>query len=189
MQSYITYKQKDLKNKMKPEIIIIDRLPVERWSEVKALRIMAMKSDPQAFSSDMSKILEQKDEEWQEMLRKNLNGGDITIFAEIEGRLIGMGRVIFYTKERFKHNIELQALFVDPEFRGHGIGELLLKKRVELVSKIDNIKNVLCTIYGSQVASIEVHKKHGFEIVGRTIDFVNLNGEYFDMLHLQKILK
>lgn len=174
---------------MKPEVKIIDKLPVERWEEVRALRIKALKSDPQAFSSDISKVLEQKDEEWQEMLKKNINGGDMTIFAEIEGKLVGMGRVIFYSKDRFKHNVELQALFVDPEFRGYGIGELLLTKRIELVSEIDNIKNILCTIYGSQTASIELHKKYGFEIVGKTVDFVNLNEKYFDMLHLQKILK
>lgn len=183
----MSYRQKGLENNM--DIKIIEKLPVERWQEYKDLRTRALTGDPLAFSTEFFEVENEPDDYWQKRLEKNLNGESIIIFAEIDGKLVGTGSVYLFTKERFKHNADLQALYVDPAYRGKGIGQMLIEKRIEMVTKIPEIKNILCEIYSTQQASIEVHKKLGFEITGVIKDFVLIDGKYYDDIQMVKRIR
>ncbi len=168
------------------EVKYIEKLPVERWEEFKNLRIENYKNDPNAFSGNLKDIVDQDESEWKKKLENNINEECIWIFAEHDNKLIGAGYVYFYKDSRFKHNSSLQGLYVSPHYRNKGIGESLITRRIELISKNTHIKNIICEIYGTQIASIELHKKMGFEISGLIKDFVLIEDKYFDLLQFCK---
>ncbi len=171
---------------MTQEVKIIDKLPVERWEEYKNLRIEALKTDPNAFWGDLESTLKEEDSEWKITLEKNLKGDEIIVFAEFDNKLIGMGSVYLYERENCKHNATLKSLFVSPEHRGKKIGEMLVKRRIDLILKKPHIKNIFCEIFEFNTASIELHNKLGFENVGAVKDFILVDGKYFDSLTFQK---
>lgn len=174
---------------MPEDIIFIKDLPTERWEEFKKLRIEAIRESPVAFSQDVSDIVNTPDKEWIEILEKALDGELLLYFVESNGELIALAGARFYTKEKIKHNAFLDSLHVSPAFREMGIGGELLKKRIEFIVERGGIKNIICEIFSSQVASIELHKKFGFTQGGTIKDFLYFEGKYSDTIFFRKSLQ
>jgi GNAT superfamily N-acetyltransferase len=62
--------------------------------------------------------------------------------------------------------IQLEIVYVKPEYRGNNLGETLEAKNIERLSALkDDISMVEGQIFGNNVASLNLHKKFGFEIV------------------------
>ncbi len=171
------------------EIKYIDNLPVDRWKEYKELRINGLENDPIAFTPDLEETLKDTEENWRNRLQNNLNGERVLIFAEHDGKLVGCGNITLYEMERFKHNVNFDGLYVRPEYRGRGIGEKLVKERLERAEKMPKVTQVFTEIFSSQIASIDLHKKLDFVEVGRIKDFVHMNDKYYDSIFMQKRLK
>lgn len=170
-------------------IIYIENLPVERWEEYKNLKIEAITNDPSAFTHILSDAFSSPDSDWKAPLEKLSNGEGIMVFAEYEGKLIGMGSTHLYTKERFKHNAYLESLYVSAEYRGKGIAKEIVRRQLNLISKRPEIALVFCEIFSSQIASLELHKKLGFEVVGTIKDFMKHEGKYYDSIFVQKRIR
>ncbi len=171
------------------KILYIHNLPVERWEEYKDLYVTAVKNEPLAFSETYEEILKSEDKEWKEELQDALDRQSVMVFAECEGKLIGMYSGSFHKREKLKHNAFLASLFVSEEFRWLGVGKMLIQKIVELILKNSVIKNVHCEIIQTQVASIAVHKKLGFEITGEIKDLIFVNGKYISEYWLEKQIR
>lgn len=171
------------------EITYIENLPVERWEEFKNLKIEAITNDPSAFSHTLNEAINSQDEEWKSSLEKVMKGEGIMVFAEHKGKLIGMGKTHFFTKERFKHNASLQSLYVSPKYRGRGIAKEIEIRQLKLISEKPEIALVFGEIFSSQIASLELHKKLGFEVVGTIRDFMQYEGKYYDSVFVQKRIR
>ncbi len=174
---------------MTSKITYVHNLPVARWEEFKNLKIEAITREPNAFTHELSEAIAQPDSDWQGQLEKALIGEKILVFAEEDGKLIGLGGVYLYKKEKFKHNASLDSLYVSPKYRERGIGRALVEKRIELISQRSEILQVITEIFSSQVASIELHKKLGFETVGVLKNFAYFDGGYFDSIHMMKKIR
>ena len=64
--------------------IQIIKLPPERWNEYKALRLRALKDDPQAFGSSYTKEVAYSDDKWRERTNNSV------LFATDGNNLVGM---------------------------------------------------------------------------------------------------
>jgi phosphinothricin acetyltransferase len=171
------------------EINYIDNLPAECWEEFKNLKIEAVTQESSAFSQSLSDVIGCPDSDWIAMLEKNLKKEAVMVFAEYEGKLVGMGSTRLFTKERFKHNASLESLYVTPTYRRKGIAEEIEKNQIDLISKMPGIEVIFGEIFSSQKASLELHKKLGFEVVGVIKDFMKLEGVYYDSVFIQKKIK
>ena len=60
--------------------------------------------------------------------------------------------------------VEIYNLAVKREFRGIGIGKILLKKSLEYYSK-DNISNIWLDVRESNLVAQEFYMKQGFEVI------------------------
>jgi len=167
------------------ELTYIENLSIERWKEYKDLKIEAIKNEPAAFSHELQDALNMTEEEWKSPLI-NKDGNGILVFAESEGKLIGMAGGRFFSKEKFKHNASLENLYVSPEYRGKGVGKELVELRMRIIKERPSVKNVICEVFTSQQASLELHKKLGFEVGGVIKDFLFIDGKYFDSVLLEK---
>jgi L-amino acid N-acyltransferase YncA len=171
------------------EITYIDKLPVERWEEFKNLKIEGLTTDPSAFTQTLSDVKNSPDTDWKMPLGKALKGENAIIFAEYKGKLIGIGGVHLFSREKVKHNASLESLYVSPEYRRKGIAKEIVKRELEFLAKSPEIKMAFAEIFSSQTASLVLHKELGFEVVGTIKDFMQWEGKYYDSVFVQKKIR
>ncbi len=70
----------------------------------------------------------------------------------------------FSTKSAFRYTVE-NSIYIHQDYRGQGIGKILLDKIIK-ESKNLGYHSILALITGTNEASIELHKKFGFNSVG-----------------------
>ncbi len=174
---------------MKHEITYTTQLSIERWKEYRDLKLEAITTEKIAFSFEERDLRAIPDDDWKKDLKNSIQGVDVLMFAEHEGKLVGMGGLFDYKGDKYKHNVSLGMLYVIPLYRRRGIGIELVKRRIDFIIARGGIKNILCEIFSSQTASLEIHKKLGFQVFGRMKDYVYAEGEYYDSEFMQKQLE
>ena len=111
------------------------------------------------------------------------------LVAEKNKQIIGF---IYLNKFRKKSGYRFtfeNSIYVDKDFSGMGIGYRLLKKLIEISKKNIKIKTIIAVIssYNSQ-ASIQIHKKNGFKMIG-TLKKVGIKKQkWLDTIYMQKII-
>ncbi len=103
------------------------------------------------------------------------------------GTVIGFGTLRPYNPiSTFFHTAEI-TYFIMPEFTGQGIGSSILdyltQKAVER-----GVTSLLASISSKNEGSINFHKKHGFVECGRFRNIGKKNGQFFDVVWMQKTL-
>jgi ribosomal protein S18 acetylase RimI-like enzyme len=145
------------------DIVIIELDPA-RWNEYRALRLDALRTDPAAFGASLHQNEGQPPEYWQQRLRQaRKRSGSWLTFAERQGTLVGMVGAMIKDQP---DEAELISMWVRPEFRGLGIGRLLVDSQLRsLRSDPPGAKQVYLTVYNSQTAAIALYRAAGFRVV------------------------
>lgn len=76
------------------------------------------------------------------------------------------------------------SVYVGDAFRGRGIGSRLLGALVEQ-SEANGVWTLQASIFPENEASVRVHQRHGFRVVGRRERIARLNGVWRDTLILE----
>ena len=144
---------------MKVDII---KLPPSRFKEAKAIRIEALKTNPESFGETLENVLIYSDNKWINRLEKSLvNEGAFTYYAEVDKRIVGM--VGSYYPEGIK--AEIFGMYVSPEFRKQNIGIELLKKTIGTLQDELKIMDIFLWVNTKEFPAINLYKKTGFLIV------------------------
>src|SRR5208283_5234852 len=87
------------------------------------------------------------------------------VSAVINGRVMGYCSISPFSQKRgYSPTVEL-SVYVHKDFRRKGIGKLLM---IETISRARQLRYhaIMSLIAGNNEASVELHKKLGFELVG-----------------------
>lgn len=95
-----------------------------------------------------------------QQIEKAINNSIYCISANIEGEVVGMGRLVGDGARIFY----LQDVFINPEYQGKGIGKLIVQKLLEYIKK-NGMKDTKITV-GLMAAKgkEEFYKKFGFRV-------------------------
>lgn len=101
-------------------MVKVDRLAGEDWSVLRAIRLRALKSDPDAFGSTFEDERARPEGFWRDRIVNS------AWFLAWVGRQ--PAGVVAAVVPPFPTSVELQldAMWVDPAWRGHGLGEALV---------------------------------------------------------------
>jgi L-amino acid N-acyltransferase YncA len=77
------------------------------------------------------------------------------------------------------------SVYVAPQSRGQGIGKKLLASLVE-ASEREGIWTLQAGIFPENVSSVELHKRHGFRVVGTREKLGSMDGRWRDVLLLER---
>jgi ribosomal protein S18 acetylase RimI-like enzyme len=94
------------------------RLLPDDWAEFRALRLRALADAPEAFGSTAADAERLTEAQWRHRLASRM-----TIAAETGGSLVGLAAGT--TEE--PPGAELVSMWVDPSWRGEGIGDALVR--------------------------------------------------------------
>lgn len=126
-------------------------------------------------------------EEQQEWIRQR-SGAYVSLVAESEtNEVLGFGGLSKY-RERPGYSTTCEdSIYVAPSAQGQGVGSALLG---ELVAKATQhgFHAIMAKIVGSHEASIALHAKHGFEIVGREREIGRKFGQWLDVILMERLL-
>lgn len=77
------------------------------------------------------------------------------------------------------------SIYFDNDYQGKGLGSILLKKMI-LDSERHGFWTLQANIFSENEASLRFHQKNGFRIVGMRKKIGKLNGEWKDVIMLEK---
>lgn len=123
---------------MKRLIDIIELHP-SRWQEFKALRLEALKQNPESlFDNGAEKA---PDKTWQDRLEEVQRGDSWLVFAQAFDpvQLVGMAGAEIHPKDVESGQATIEDVFVKQDFRREGVGRKLMES---LLFQLDNAPEV-----------------------------------------------
>jgi ribosomal protein S18 acetylase RimI-like enzyme len=99
-------------------------LTADDWELFRSMRVQALAEAPNAFRSTYDAESAQSDDHWRDMVSRTAGHPDSEVFlGSIDGR---PGAIAFVRVEHDSATARIGAMWVDPAFRGRGVGSQVL---------------------------------------------------------------
>ena len=165
---------------------LIISLPPERWREAKQLRLDSLLHEPSAYASSYEDELAFSDDVWQSRLTSAYErDGNMTFFAEADGKLVGMAGAGWSQKAKLRHVAEVYGVYVSPDMRGGGIASLLMGSLLEELRSLGQVEKVSLGVTSDNTAAVQLYENLGFEIVGTARRALKVDGRYYDLYTME----
>jgi ribosomal protein S18 acetylase RimI-like enzyme len=143
-------------------------LPAEAWREYKALRLRALKTEPQAFGSTLAEMERSMNESWQRRLQDVIDGKSHLLFARLCGNLVGMVGAFQEEEDRNSSTTYIYGMYVDFDARSRGIGRMLLSRLLENLAE-SGIARAKLDVSTDQLAARQLYISLGFVVTGSNV--------------------
>jgi len=144
------------------------------------VRLRALKNDPDSFGSTYEQEMVRPLEKFSERIQHTKNQFSLGCFDDSDS-LIGI--VNFVCEDRLKtaHKGNVYGMYIEPEFRGKGIGRSLLLALIEkATSECDRLEQIHLTVVSTNEAAKRLYTSLGFEVYGVEPHALKFGGQYFD---------
>jgi RimJ/RimL family protein N-acetyltransferase len=139
--------------------VTIKLLTENDWREFSQIRLKALRSDPKVFGSNYEREARFTETDWRERLQSK----ESAIFMLYSGENpIGITGVSIFRDDPTGKTAILWGSWLDPQFRGKGLSELMYKTRIEWAKAHLIVERVIVSHRASNVASKYANQKHGF---------------------------
>jgi ribosomal protein S18 acetylase RimI-like enzyme len=152
------------------------------WQDLRAIRLEALRSEPAAYSSSYEETLQWSDEDWR---RRLTNCRRLHLVARARGRPIGIVGGYLGSDEGDESVAELFGMYVTSEYRGRGIGRLLLMTLIDHLSALPQISAIRLGVTETQDPARGLYKSVGFQVVGKADEGIVVNGRKYDELIME----
>ena len=131
-------------------------------------------------------LVERTTEEQEEWLTER-SGAFSVLVAEMSNKILGFASLSPYkSRAAYRTTVE-DSIYINEEFRNQGIAGELLFHLLE-VAKSSGFHAVIARIGGANEASIALHQRFDFEIVGTEKEIGRKFGKWQDVVVMQTIL-
>ncbi|MFJ5714571.1 GNAT family N-acetyltransferase [Neobacillus sp. NPDC093127] len=104
-------------------------------------------------------------DESEEIIRKYINDGEMFVIL-CDGQIVGVAQYIFLQNGI----VELKNIAIIEDYRGKGIGKLVIKKSFDLY-KMKGLNKMLVGTANSSIANLAFYQKLGFRMVEIKMNF------------------
>lgn len=160
--------------------ISIVQLSKDDWQKYRDIRLLALKSDPDAFASSYDEEIALSEENW----RNRINN---MYFAICDEQIAGLVGLLKNDTLALKHCGHIVSLWVKPEMRGFGIAQMLMQKMQKIAPSL-GLKKLILEVTTTKHAAISLYKKMGFREVGIQEKHLFKNGKYLDEFIMEYII-
>lgn len=143
------------------------------------LRLMALKTNPEAFGSTYDRESNFSLETVIERISPNENKFVLGAFKE-DGILTGIVSFVRETGIKTYHKGNIYGMYVTEENRGKGIGQLLLLDLIRLARNCEGLEQLNLTVVSNNESARRLYQALGFEIYGVERRALKYNGQYYD---------
>ena len=132
---------------------------------------------------DLVERTTQQQEEWLD----ERSGAFSVLVAEMGSKILGFASLSPYkARAAYRTTVE-DSIYINEEFRNQGIAGELLSHLLE-VAESSGFHAVIARIGGANEASIYLHQRFGFEIVGTEKEIGRKFGKWQDVVVMQTII-
>jgi len=129
------------------------------WAEFKAVRLLALRSDPAVFGSNFAKEAAYDDAYWREWAERP----GCAVFAVRDGgKVIGMTGIALKREDPSGKDAVLWGSWLDPAYRGRGISEKMYRARLAWAEAHPTVERIVVSHRASNLSSKKANQKHGF---------------------------
>jgi L-amino acid N-acyltransferase len=115
------------------------------------------------------------------------SGGHPAVVAVIGGDVVGFGSLSRYrSRPAYATTVE-DSVYLLEGYQGRGIGRLVLSELVRL-AETHGFHAIIARITGENEASIKLHARCGFEVVGTEREIGRKFGRWLDVVEMQRML-
>jgi len=139
----------------------VRQLGPEDWEIWRALRLRALREAPDAFASTLAGTLEREARDGEGYWRGYFTRPGPALVAEVDGVPAGMARVV--VEEGSAH---LYSMWVAPEARGRGVGELLITTGLRWLVAHHPGGVLRLEVVESNLPARRLYERCGFTVVG-----------------------
>ena len=164
-----------------PPGIEITRLDEDRWQDYRALRLEALQEATIAFGSSYEEEMFLSEDAWKKRMKNAL-------FAVVEGNPAGILVLVFNHRAKTKHIAEIFSFYVKKDYRGTGIGKLLMETTLAEIGGQKDVIKVRLSVNPEQEAAMRLYRKYGFKTVGHLKKELNIDGRFHDELIMEKFV-
>lgn len=112
---------------------------------------------------------------------------DIVLVAENETGILGYVRSFPYRTRPCYAGVAQFSIYVDGKVRGLGVGDLLMSAFIDALLSAGKWK-VLSRVFPENEASLSLLRKHGFREVGLYRNHAMLDGDWRDVVIVERLL-
>ena len=131
-------------------------------------------------------LVERTTEEQEEWLTER-SGAFSVLVAEMSNKILGFASLSPYKSRAAYRTTVGDSIYINEEFRNQGIAGELLFHLLE-VAKSSGFHAVIARIGGANEASIALHQRFDFEIVGTEKEIGRKFGKWQDVVVMQRII-
>lgn len=106
--------------------------------------------------------------------------------VEIDGRVAGWGAASPTSPRPVYSGVIETSVYVGDGFRGAGAGRVLLEQQTTAADSDPSVWTLQTAIFPENVASLALHKRAGFRVVGTRERIGRLNGRWRDTIFLER---
>lgn len=167
-----------------PEKVVIRRAAGDDAERVRRLRLDALRNHPQAFASDYESSQVEGIDFWRERIASQAEKGEgIIIVAEAGEKLVGMTGLYRGSRVRTRHSGTIWGVYVDPEWRGLRLGDVLVEAAVAW-GREQGVVVAKLAVITTNIPAINSYLRCGFQVFGVEPKAILYNGTYYDELHM-----
>jgi L-amino acid N-acyltransferase YncA len=151
------------------------------WGQVKGIYLAGIATGNSTFETKVPSW-----EDWDAAHRKSPRLVIVSLNqAGSPSSVLGWAALSPYSKREVYAGVAGLSIYIDPAAQGRGLGEQLLAALIEQ-SEHEGIWTLQAGIFPENTASISLHEKLGFRLVGRRERIAKLDGVWRDTLLLER---
>jgi ribosomal protein S18 acetylase RimI-like enzyme len=144
------------------------------------LRLEALELEPRAFTESVEEHRKITVDEVARRLSGTVANGNFVLGAFAKNQLVGMAGFFQRQGPKIRHRGLIWGVYVQSEWRKHGVGRLLLAEVLRLAMTIAGIEQIHLAVRADQPAARRLYASLGFEAYGRDLHALKLGDGYVD---------
>ncbi|WP_268237921.1 GNAT family N-acetyltransferase [Ornithinibacillus halotolerans] len=160
---------------MDKQQILIERMKKEDWQSVREIYLEGIQTGNATFDTVPPA--------WSEWDKGHLT--NCRFIARRGDRIVGWVALSQSPRKDAYRGVAEVSIYVSKKAAGMGVGSILLNKLIE-ASEVHGFWTLEALIFPENVASIKLHKRFDFEVIGSRKRIGKLNGTWRDVVLLER---
>lgn len=166
----------------------IRKLGPEDAEAFAAVRLEALKNDPDAFGSTYDDEKYRPMEEWRARLSPGNEGENGYFGAFADGEIVGTIGYFRHKGTKARHKAAIVSMYVRQDHRGTGMAAGLMQAALEYLKGLGDIDQVQLAVVSSNPAAVRFYEKMGFQVYGLEKRALKAGNRFFDETHMYLLL-
>jgi L-amino acid N-acyltransferase YncA len=120
---------------------------------------------------------------WQEWDSKHLIHSRFV--SELDGKVVGWAALTPFSSREVYRGVAEVSIYVADGFRGKKIGSNLMTQII-ISSELNGIWTLVSSVFPENEATLRLHEKFGFRIIGKRERIAKLDGKWRDTILLER---